>query len=211
MPSPTDAAALQAYFEGVAEARRELEAKWGVGRAELLAPDDLRARWAGQCARWSAAYAAAWDAPYLTQKLLGDVASLAGAMKRGAAALDAAAEEAGHRPIAPWVWEVLIPAGDGAATVAAIVQTNAEAGKVIAEGRYLVVYTLAEIGNVLAALPEALKLAKQVFPGARFRAPKVADDLGAGPWRPEGDEIPFGDVGVVREVESQGDFSNEFD
>ena len=70
------------------------------------------------------------------------------------------------RPIAPWVWEVLIPASDGAATVAAIVQTNAEAGKVIADGRYLVVYTLAEIGNVLASLPDALKMAKQVFPGA---------------------------------------------
>ena len=86
--------------------------------------------------------------------------------------------------------------------MAAIVQTNAEASKVIAEGRFLVVYTLAEIGNVLAALPDALKLAKQVFPGSRFRAPRVANDLGAGPWRPEGDEIPFGDVSLRRAPQS---------
>ena len=210
MPSPEDCAMLQAYFEGVAEARRALEATWGVGRAELLASDTLRARWAGQCARWSTAYAAAWEAPFVSRDQLQAVETLAGAMRRGCAALDAAASEAGHRPIAPWVWEVLVPAPDGQATVAAIVQTNAEAGKVIAEGRYLVVYTLAEIGNVLAALPDALKLAKQVFPGARFRAPVLTDDLGAGPWRPEGDEIPFGDVQVSRETVSQGSLEDEF-
>jgi hypothetical protein len=210
MPSSEDAAKLQAYFEGVAETRRELETRWGVGRAEILAGDDLRARWAGQCARWSAAYQAAWDAPYLTLQLLADVQNLAAAMRRGYGALDANAEHLGHRPIAPWVWEVLVPGGpDLEGTVAAIVQTNAEASKVIAEGRYLVVYTLAEIGNVLAALPDALRLAKQVFPGSRFRAPPVADTLGAGPWRPEGDEIPFGDVALLRAPAAEvGDPSN---
>ena len=66
MPSHEDCAVLQAYFEGVADARRTLEAQWGVGRAELLAPDALRAKWAGQCARWSSrAYAAAWSALFL--------------------------------------------------------------------------------------------------------------------------------------------------
>lgn len=199
---------LQGYFEGVAEARRESEAKWGVGRVELLAPDELRVRWRGQCARWSVAYAAAWDAPILTRELLDAVQTLSRAMVRGYAALDASAEHLGHRPIAPWVWEVILP-GDGA--VAAIVQTNAEAGKVIADGRYLVVYTLHEIGNVLAALPDALKLAKQVFPGARFRAPRVTDDLGAGPWRPEGDEIPFGDVPLERApANAAPDLAEEF-
>ena len=199
MPAPDDCAKLQAYFEGVAEARRVLETKWGCGRAELLASDDLRARWAGQCARWYAAYSAAWAAPYLTVDLLGDVQRLASAMQRGYAALDASAEELGHRAIAPWVWEILLPGGE----VAALVQTNAEAGKVIADGRFLVVYTLAEIGNVLASLPDALSLAKQVFPGSRFRAPQVTNDLGAGPWRPEGDEIPFGDVRLIREPVTQ--------
>lgn len=187
MPSAEDAATLQAYAEGVFAARRELEAKWGVGRAEILAGDDLRAKWRRQCATWRQALESAWAAPFLSRDLLDAVSSKSAAMQRGCAALDAACEEAGHRPIAPWVWEA--PLRDG--SVAAIVQTNAEAGHVIAQGRYLVVYTLAEVANVIMALPDALQLAKQVFPGARFQAPPVFDQLGAGPWRPEGDEIPF--------------------
>lgn len=187
MPSPEDCGTLTAYFEGVEEARREVEVKWGVGRAELLASDELRARWRRQCVGWKAAYWAAWDAPILTRDLLQAVHDKSASMRRGYAALDASAEHLGHRPIAPWVWECLL--GDG--SVAAIVQTNAEAGHVIAEGRYLVVYTLAEVGNVISALPEALQMAKQAWPGSKFRAPKVPNDLGAGPWSPEGDEIPF--------------------
>jgi nucleotide-binding universal stress UspA family protein len=205
MPTPEDAAMLQAAYEGLAEARRALEATWGVGRAELLASDGLRMRWRGQCARWSAAYEAAWAAPFVTRDLLAELERLTAAMRRGLEALDAAASEAGARPIAPWVWEVVIPGQPGEpVTVAAVVQTEAEAGKVIAEGRFLAVYTLAEIGAVLAALPEALSLAKQVWPGARFLAPRrleAPDTAGAGPWRPEGDEIPFGDsaAGFERE------------
>jgi hypothetical protein len=142
----------------------------------------------------------------MTRGLLEAVQTLAGSMRRGYAALDVAAEEAGHRAIAPWVWECLLPTGE----VVAIVQTNAEAGHVIASGRFVAVYTLAEIGNVVAALPQALQLAKQVFPGSRFQPPRlpVVDVLGAGPWRPEGDEIPFGDSWAVdanpgRETQSQ--------
>lgn len=188
MPSSEDCALIQGYFEGIEEARREVELKWGVGRAELLADPDLRARWRRQCVSWREAYAAAWDAPILTRDLLAAVQAKAASMIRGYAALDASAEHLGHRPIAPWVWECLL--GDG--SVAAIVQTNAEASKVIAEGRFLVVYTLAEIGNVISALPQALQLAKQAWPGSKFRAPKIPNDLGAGPWREDGDEIPFG-------------------
>ena len=140
MPSPEDCGLLTGYFEGIEEARRQLEVKWGVGRAELLASADLRARWRRQCASWSEAYRAAWEAPMLTRDLLGAVQTKAAAMVRGYGALDAAAEAEGHRPIAPWVWECLLADG----SVAAIVQTNAEAGAVIAEGRFLVVYTLAE-------------------------------------------------------------------
>jgi hypothetical protein len=200
MPSPEDCAKLQAFFEGVEDARREVEAKWGVGRVELLADDTLRARWRGQCVRWSAAYAAAWDAPYLTIAGLQSVADLSAAMRRGYAALDAAAEEAGHRGILPWVWEVALADG----SVAALVQTDAEASKVIAEGRFLAVYTLAEIANVLAALPDALRRAKEVFPGARFQAPRRMPD--GEPWRPEvGEEIPFP---FSRELEPSPETSN---
>jgi hypothetical protein len=199
--SPEDCAMLAAYFEGVEAARKEVEGKWGVGRVELLAGDDLRAKWRRQCASWRTVYAAAWESQFLTRDQLQAVQDKAAAMQRGYVALDAAAEEAGHRPIAPWVWEVLLSGGE----VAAIVQTNAEAGKVIADGRYLVVYTLAEVGAVIAALPDALALAKQTFPGARFQVPRfssaIEDQLGAGPWRPEGDEIPFGDP-IGRELQA---------
>lgn len=194
-PSAEDAATLQAYFEGVNAKRVEIEAKWGVGRVEILAGDDLRARWRRQCASWSAVYREAWETDgFLTRDRLQAVQDKAAAMRRGFDALDAAAEEAGHRPLKPWVWEVMLPGGE----VAAFVQTDAEAAHVIAEGRYLAVYTLAEVANVIAALPDALKLAKQVFPGARFLPPVVSrrsqvdNRLEAGPWRPEGDEIPFG-------------------
>jgi hypothetical protein len=202
MPNPEDCAVLASYFDGLEAARVELEAKWGVGRAELLAGDELRARWRRQCESWRAAYAAAWEGQFLTRDALQLVQEKAAAMRRGYAALDAAASEAGHRPIQPWVWEVLLPQGE----VAAIVQTNAEAGHVIAEGRYVVVYTLAEIGNVLAALPDALQMAKQVWPGARFQAPKgpprtIPDTNGAGPWREAGDEIPFGRSAIVEASE----------
>lgn len=188
MPRPEDCAMLSAYFDGLEEVRREVEAKWGAGRVELLAGDELRAKWRRQRALWADAYRAAWEAPVLTRDLLADVEARTAAMRRGFAALDAAASEAGHRPVAPWVWEVVLKDG----TTAALVQTNAEASKVIAEGRYLAVYTLAEIGAVLAVLPEALRLAKQVFPGSKFQAPATVDRLHAGPWNPDGDEIPFG-------------------
>jgi hypothetical protein len=105
-------------------------------------------------------------------------------MQRGWQALDAAAEEAGHRPVAPWVWEVQLEDG----TVAALVQTDAEASKVIHEGRYLVVYTATEIGALIDLLPGSLQLAKATFPGARLQIPPASHE--AIPWD---DPIPFGE------------------
>lgn len=189
MPKPEDCAVLSGYLDGVEAARVESDRKWGVGRLELLVGDDLRARWRRQCATWRAAYEDAWTSDYLTRDQLLAVQAKAAAMQRGFAALDAAAEEAGHRPVAPWVWEVGLAGGE----VAALVQTDAEASKVIAEGRYVVVYTLAEVGHVIDALPDALQLAKQTWPGAKVQPPRrVPNTLGAPPWSDDGDEIPFG-------------------
>ncbi|MCR5874380.1 hypothetical protein LRS10_09515 [Phenylobacterium sp. J426] len=61
--------------------------------------------------------------------------------------------------------------------------------KVIADGRHLAVYTLAEVANVIDALPKALQMAKVTFPGAKVLPPSPA-----GPWKAEGDDIPFGDI-----------------
>lgn len=188
--SPEDAATLTGFFEAVEAVRKGLETTWGVGRLELLAGihnPSLLARFRGQQARWRAALKNAWEADFLTRDALALVEQKSGAMQRGWQALDTAAEEEGHRPIAPWVWEVRLEDG----TVAAFVQNDAEASKVIAEGRHVAVYTTNEIASLLAIVPEALALAKVEWPGAKLTAPD--------PWRrstnpiPWNDPIPFGD------------------
>jgi len=184
MPSAEDCAMLTGYLQATEQAREACEARWGWGRAEKLATPDLLARFRRQQATWSAAYAAAWDAPILTRDLLATVQQKAAAMVRAWDAIGAAAEEAGHRPIAPWVWEVPLSGG----SVAAFVQTDAEVSRVIADGRHLSVYTPAEVGRLIDAIPGALQMAKVHFPGAKFIGTRIPD----GPeWRPEGDDIPF--------------------
>jgi hypothetical protein len=61
-------------------------------------------------------------------------------------------------------------------SVVAIVRTNAEAGKVIADGRHLRVFTMTEIANVIDALPELVLKAKETFPGAKV-SPRVGGSL----------------------------------
>jgi hypothetical protein len=62
--------------------------------------------------------------------------------------------------------------------MAAIVADDAAAGHVIAEGRLVVVYTIEEIGRLLAALPGVAKV-KKVWPGAAVTAARrgVEDPL----------------------------------
>ena len=104
-------------------------------------------------------------------------------MVRAWGALEAAAAQAGHREVAPWVWEARLADG----TVAAFVQTTAEASKVIAEGRYLKVFSLAEVANLIDAIPAALlqpavEIVGRVMPAAKLRT-----------FLSEGDDIPFDD------------------
>lgn len=176
-----DAATLQALIEGVDHVVREAEAEWGLDRLPGLVGDELRCRFRRQEAKWRDALQAAWSADILTRAMLDDVTLHAGAMQRAWSALSAAASEAGHRPIAPEVWEARLKDG----TVAAIVQTNAEASRVIASGRHLAVYTLEEVANVIDSLG-LVKLAKLEFPGVKVR---LARDY---TWVAEGEEIPFG-------------------
>lgn len=192
MPSPDDQATLQAYFEGVDHARAEAEREWGAGRLPLLVDAEMRARFNRQQTRWSIAYQAAWEAKMLTRDQLEAVTSAAGGMQRAWTALAAAATEAGHRPIYPLIWETTLADG----SVLAVVQTDAEASKVIADGRYVNVYTLREVANVIDALPAALQVAKVVFPGAKFVGSSDRS------WVWGGDPIPFGDEGE-RQVEDQ--------
>jgi hypothetical protein len=188
--SPEDGAMLVGFFEAADGARVEAESKWGVGRLELIIgriDAVLLARFRGQQARWRAALESAWKADFITRDALALVEQKAGAMRRGWAALDALAEEAGMRPVAPWVWEVRLADG----SVVAFVQTDAEASKVLAEGRQVAVYTAQEIANLIDMIPAALQQAKEVFPGAKLQPPDpFRRSSEAIPWD---DPIPFGE------------------
>lgn len=182
MPKPEDCATLQAIFDGVDNARAEVEREWGFERLALLVDDDWRAKLYRQKEKWSRAYQAAWEADLLTADLLVDVQTQAGGMKRAWAKLAEVATEAGHRPVAPWVWETSLADG----SVCAIVQTDAEAERVISDGRYVQVWTLREVANVIdAGVPQSLQTAKRVWPGAKFTGLRDKS------WVKDGDEIPF--------------------
>jgi hypothetical protein len=186
--SPEDAAMLVGFFEAADAERIQAEAKWGAGRLEIICglfEPALLARFRGQQARWRAALEGAWKADFLTRDALALVEQKTKAMMRGWAALDNLAEEAGQRPIAPWVWEIRLADG----SIAALVQTDAEASKVIAEGRHLHVYTAAEIGALIDTIPQALQLAKVSFPGAKVLTAGYRRNPDPIPWD---DPIPFG-------------------
>ena len=111
MPSSEDAATLAAYVAGVDRAAVEMETKWGMDRLPMLVNDDLRAKFNRQATSWSEAIAAAYDANFVTRDQMQAVTVKSAAMQRAWAALDAFAEEAGHRAIAPWVWEARLHTG----------------------------------------------------------------------------------------------------
>jgi hypothetical protein len=198
--SPEDAARLGAFGEAVEAAKRECEAKWGCGRLERLAAlgnTDLLAKFRRQEATWRVVIEAAWGAPVLTADGLMAAQAKAEAMQRGWWALNAWAESEGHRPIAPWVWEV--PLADG--SVAALVENDEGAGKVIAEGRQVSVYTAREIGALIDSIPGALQLAKATWQGAKFKARDVPRSNGQ--WVADGDPIPFGDPPPGQQTQSE--------
>lgn len=186
MPSAEDCATLQAHLDGVDQVAKEAEAEWGVDRLPVLVDVELRAKFYRQRVKWMDAMQTAWGSKMLTRDQLDAVAGKSAAMQRAWGALVDAASVAGHRPIRAEVWEARLKDG----SVVALVQTNAEAAKVLADGRHVQVYTLAEVANVIDALPEAIGLAKVVFPGAKFVVPEAAGDR---TWLRHGDVIPFGD------------------
>lgn len=166
MPSAEDCATLQAHYEGVDEAARLCEATWGVGRLPMLVDVEMRAKFHRQGVRFADALEAAWDAKMLTRDQLTAVSSSAGGMERAWKALDAAARAAGHVPKDPEVWEAVLSDG----SIACIVQTNADASKVIRDGRHLNVWTLEEVGRAIDAMPEVVRATKISFPGAQVAA-----------------------------------------
>lgn len=142
----------------------EMERRWGVGRLRLLVSIDLREKFDRQ--------------RYMLNQAIwhGDLEAVRTQARRMCAAwraVDAAAIAAGAAHLAPTVWEAATP--DGA--VVAVVRDNADGHAVLAEGRAVTVYTMAEVARLLAAFP-ALATAKAAFPGASVEgARQITDPL----------------------------------
>jgi hypothetical protein len=130
----------------------EMERKWGSDRLRMLVSVELREKFDRQ--------------RYLLNRAIhyGEYPELIKEARRMASAwraLDKAAEAAGRTPQPPDVWEAVT--NDG--VVIAVVRTNEDARRVLAEGRWVQVYTLAEIAHLIDAYPTIVK-AKEAFKGA---------------------------------------------
>jgi hypothetical protein len=158
-----------------------IEEKWGRDRLRLLVDKDLREKFDRQRYKLNQAI---WHGE------LQDVLTEADRMMKAYRALDRAAEAAGQWGLATEVWEAVTPDG----TVVAVVKNDLDLRKVIAEGRHVEVYTMAEVARLLAAFPE-VAAAKASFPGAQVErvSGPPRDPLQAVPdsRAPIDDAIPF--------------------
>jgi hypothetical protein len=163
---------IQAMIDGLDQIAIAMERQWGVGRLRLLVSDFLRAKFDEQKDRLDAALASG-DERYVAAQVEG--------MTRAWSALDRSAHEAGEKPLAPEVWECVLPS---TGEVISLVRTAEEAHHVAREGR---VFTTAEVAILIEALGEGVLSVKQKFPGATVagirRKPPVDWD--------RGDPMPF--------------------
>jgi DNA-binding CsgD family transcriptional regulator len=123
----------RAYIDGADQTAAEMEAKWGADRLRLLVSPELREKFDRQRYLLNQAI---WHGE------LEAVRTETGRMVKAWLALDREAAAAGKQPLDPLVWEVALADG----RVAAIVPDGDRAGRVNADGREVVVYTLDEIG-----------------------------------------------------------------
>ena len=163
---------IQAMVEGLDQVAVAMERKWGVGRLRLLVSDLLRAKFDEQKDRLDQAIAGNHE---------GYVRIHADGMRRAWEALDRSARESGETPLAPEVWECVLP---DTGEIVSLVRTEAEAHHVAREGR---VFTVAEIATLIAGLGDAVLEAKKQFPGASVTAIRRKP---AADWA-RGDDVPF--------------------
>ena len=165
---------IKAVLDGVDAIARQIEGKWGVGRLRLLVGDALRIKFDAQKVKLDAAIATDEEAYVRAQ---------AEGMRRAWLALDRAATEAGAEPLAPEVWECVLPASG---EVVSIVRTEIEAHHVARETE---VWTLAEIAVLIERLGDDLRQVKRAFPGSAVV--EVRDrDTPPIDWE-KGDDPPF--------------------
>ena len=159
-------------IEGLDQVTHAMERKWGIGRLRLLVSDLLRAKFDEQKDRLDAAIGSGQE---------NCVRIHAEGMRRAWQALDIAAINAGEKPLAPEIWECRLP---GSGEVVALVRTETDAHHIARECR---VFTVAEIGALIAGLGDAVLEAKRVFPGAAITGVRRKPPID---WSC-GDDIPF--------------------
>ena len=163
---------IQAMVEGLDELAHAMERKWGVGRLRLLVSDFLRAKFDEQKDRLDAALRSG-EEHFVSAQVEG--------MRRAWQALDRAAHDVGAQPLAPEVWECVLPS---TGEIISLVRSEEEAHHVAREGR---VFTVAEVAILIEALGDGVLSIKQKFPGAAVAGIRRKAPVD---WA-RGDEIPF--------------------
>ena len=160
--------ALHRYDDRVSEVER----KWGVDRLIWVVGGNLRDRFEAQMDKLNAAIDRMEDVEHQVDVTL-----------RGVAALEQAAIAAGVQPLkGDWI-EGKMPDG----RVLAIVPNDYEVSRVKRDNREMLVYSVDEIGRLLAAWDESktVDAVKAVFPGATVEKVKTKLE------KELNDEIPF--------------------
>lgn len=163
---------IQAMLDGLDQLASAMERKWGVARLRLLVSDLLREKFDEQKGRLDDAIATGQES---------FVRIHTDGMRRAWAALDHAAIEIDAKPLAPEVWECVLPE---TGEIVSLVRTEAEAHHIARDGR---VFTVAEIATLIGGLGNALLEIKKQFPGAAVSGIRRKPPID---WS-RGDEIPF--------------------
>lgn len=158
MPSADLAKASLDRLDAVASA---MERKWGIDRLPKLIDAPLAVRFRSQAERLDEA---------IRSDVSAAVSAQAEAMLRAWNALDAAALAAGWKPLAPTVWETVLPE---TGEIIAIVRDSDEAFA-LAKERKGAVWTLAEVAIAIEAFGDTVGATKEAFPGAEVTAVRPA-------------------------------------
>lgn len=147
----------RAAVDRLDEIAHAMERKWGVDRLPRIVDASLASRFRAQGEKLNEA---------LRSERPDAISAQAAAMERAWTALDTAAIAAGAQPLAPVIWEAVLPS---TGEVIAIVRTAEEAAAV-ARDRNGAVYTLAEVVVAIDAFGDQVRAVKATFPGASVTA-----------------------------------------
>lgn len=158
MPAADLAKASLDRLDAVASA---MERKWGIDRLPKLVDAPLAVRFRSQAERLDEA---------IRSDVSAAISAQAEAMLRAWNALDAAAITGGWKPLAPTIWEAVLPE---TGEVIAIVRDSDEAFA-LGHERKGAVWTLAEVAIAIEAFGDTVRATKEAFPGAEVTAVRPA-------------------------------------